>query len=357
MGADTSLRTAGERGAAAARGPAAAGSRPAGTRPAEAWSAGTWPETARAALAARRRGGGRGARSAGRYALTAAVRHGAQGGVFLGRETASGAEVVVKQARARQGAGPAAADAREALRHEAAVLDRLAGQGLAPRTVELVEHGDSLFLVQERIAGQPLDGWVAARLRRDGSPDVDWAEAGPVAHRLLDLVERVHAQGLVLRDLSPDKVVVGPDGTPRLADLARAAEAGRPAGSAGAPGYRAPEHGPGRLAPARRRLADPAVDRYALGGLLFLLATGHDPLLPEDLPAARPVADRLGRWLALAARTGGTARRLAPAILGLRAEDPRRRWTVARARAALPSAPGGPGGPTAVAKTPGAGGA
>ncbi|MFD8755465.1 class IV lanthionine synthetase LanL [Kitasatospora sp. NPDC059577] len=272
---------------------------------------------------------------AGRYAVTAAVRHGAKGGVFLGRDAASGAEVVVKQARAHIEVDRAGTDARDALRHEAALLDRLSGQDLAPRAVELIEQDDSVFLVQERVSGLPLGSWVAARLRRDGSPDVDWTEAGPVAHALLDLVERVHAQGLVLRDLSPGNVMVRPDGTLRLVDLELAAEAGRAAGSAGTPGYRAPEHGPGRLAPASSCVADPAVDLYALGGLLFLLATGHDPLLPDDLPQARPVAERLGRWLALAARTGATARRLAPAVLGLRAEEPGQRWGVARVRQAL----------------------
>ncbi|MFF2076253.1 class IV lanthionine synthetase LanL [Kitasatospora sp. NPDC058162] len=270
---------------------------------------------------------------AGRYAVTAAVRHGAKGGVFLGREAASGAEVVVKQARAHIEVDRAGTDARDALRHEAALLARLDGQGLVPRAVELIEQDDSVFLVQERIAGQPLGSWVAARLRRDGSPDVDWAEAGPVVHGLLDLVERVHGQGLVLRDLSPGNVMVRPDGSLRLIDLELAAETGRRAGSAGTPGYRAPEQG--RLALAGSCTADPAVDLYALGGLLFLLATGHDPLLPEDLPRARPVAERLGRWLALAARSGATARRLAPVVLGLRAEEPELRWSVARAREAL----------------------
>ncbi|MFE5580780.1 class IV lanthionine synthetase LanL [Kitasatospora sp. NPDC056531] len=270
---------------------------------------------------------------AGRYAVTAAVRHGAKGGVFLGREAVGGAEVVVKQARAHIEVDRAGTDARDALRHEAALLARLDGQELAPRAVELIEQDDSVFLVQERIAGQPLGAWVATRLRHDGSPDVDWAEAEPVVHGLLDLVERVHAQGLVLRDFSPGNVMVRPDGGLRLVDLELAAETGHLAGSAGTPGYRAPEQG--RLALAGSCIADPAVDLYALGGLFFLLATGHDPLLPEDLPQARPVAECLGRWLALAARTGATARRLAPVVLGLRAEEPGQRWGVARARAEL----------------------
>ncbi|MFD0276068.1 class IV lanthionine synthetase LanL [Kitasatospora sp. NPDC127111] len=308
--------------------------------------------------AAPRRGAG-GVLLAGRYVITGAIRHGAKGGVFHGRDTDGGAEVVVKQARAHIEVDRAGTDARAALRHEAALLTRLEGLELAPRPVELIEQDDSLFLVQERIAGQPLGSWVSARLRRDGSPDVDWAEAGPLVHALLDLVERVHELGLVLRDLSPGNVLVQPDGTLRLVDLELAAEAGRRAGSAGTPGYRAPEQGPGRLAlvppgfangrpnglanglraggPAGGGIcvAEPAADLYALGGLFFLLATGHDPLLPEDLPLARPVADRLGRWLALAARSGDTARRLAPAVLGLRAEEPEQRWSLHQVREAL----------------------
>ncbi|MFB8237295.1 class IV lanthionine synthetase LanL [Kitasatospora purpeofusca] len=348
-------------GPRASPGPAPLGPTPPGTpgAPGAAASPGPGYRPGVGRPAPRRRGSG-GVLLAGRYVVTGAIRHGAKGGVFLGRDTDGGAEVVVKQARAHIEMDPAGTDARAALRHEAALLARLEGLGLAPRPVELVEQDDSLFLVQERIAGQPLGSWVAARLRRDGSPDVDWAEAGPMAHILLDLVERVHEQGLVLRDLSPGHVLVQPDGSLRLVDLELAAEAGSPALSSGVPGYRAPEQGPGRLAlvsaagapvAARRgggfagltagrggdgtRTAEPEADLYALGGLFFLLATGHDPLLPEDLPHARPVTDRLGRWLALAARCGTTARRLAPAVLGLRAEDPRRRWHPALVRESL----------------------
>ncbi|MGW6915409.1 class IV lanthionine synthetase LanL [Kitasatospora sp. NPDC054939] len=290
----------------------------------------------------------------GRYAITSAVRHGTKGGVFLGRDVLDGTEVVVKQARAHIEVDRAGTDARTALRHEAALLGRLAelarpgGPPVAPNALELIEQDDSLFLVQERIAGRPLGTWVADRLRRDGSPDVDWSEAGPLARALVDLLERIHTHGLVLRDLSPGNVLVLPGGGLRLVDLELAAETGSRAGSAGTPGYRAPEQGPGgrlSLVTDGTCRADPAADLYALGGLLFLLATGHDPLLPEDLPHARPVADRLGRWLALAARHGATARRLAPLVLGLRAAEPAERWSLERVRAGL--ADGRPDGPAA----------
>ncbi|MFD8479756.1 class IV lanthionine synthetase LanL [Kitasatospora sp. NPDC059673] len=276
----------------------------------------------------------------GRWALTAALRHSAKGGVFLGTEPATGAEVVVKQARAHIEVDRAGTDARTALRHEAELLGRLADTGLTPRVHALVEQQDSLFLVQERIPGQALGSWVAARLRRDGTPDVPWAEAGPLTLALLDLVERVHGHGLVLRDLSPGNVLVRPDGTLCLVDLELAVPAGTPAGTAGTPGYRAPEHS----GPHRTVRATPGADLYALGGLYFLLATGHDPLQPEDRPLARPVAERLGRRLAPAAREGLTARRLAPLVLGLRAEEADRRWSLARARKELTAPTGHPRG-------------
>ncbi|MGW3072248.1 hypothetical protein [Kitasatospora sp. NPDC001132] len=77
----------------------------------------------------------------------------------------------------------AGTDAREALRDEAALLDRSAGRGPAPRPLELIEEEDSVFLVQERITGQPLGSWVAARLRHDGRPRLRPAPAPPAVRR------------------------------------------------------------------------------------------------------------------------------------------------------------------------------
>ncbi|MGW4808811.1 class IV lanthionine synthetase LanL [Kitasatospora sp. NPDC004272] len=313
--------------------PAPAGSGPASSGPASSGPAPGGPAQVPAQPGPGARRGG--VLLDGRWALTAALRHSAKGGVFLGSDRTTGTEVVVKQARAHIEVDRAGTDARTALRHEADLLGRLADSGLTPRVHALVEQQDSLFLVQERVPGQALGSWVAARLRHDGTPDVPWAEAGPLALALLDLVEQVHRRGLVLRDLSPGNVLVAPDGGVRLVDLELAVPAGALAGSAGTPGYRAPEHS----GPQPTGRAAHGADLYALGGLYFLLATGHDPLLPGDLPPTRPVADRLGRWLALAAREGDTARRLAPLVLGLRAEAADRRWSLDRVRAGLTAAP------------------
>ncbi|WTW97704.1 class IV lanthionine synthetase LanL [Streptomycetaceae bacterium NBC_01309] len=285
---------------------------------------------------------------AGRFAVTAAIRHSAKGGVFVGTDTVTGADVVVKQARAHVEVDHSGRDARAALRHESALLERLADTGLTPAHVALVEQEGTLFLAQERISGTSLRAWVmrhAGTGPRDpgGSPDVPWDLARTVVAELVGVVEGMHRAGLVIRDLAPTNVMVAPDGRLRLIDLELAADAGSFAGAAGTPGYRAPEQ---RAVPRHARgrgrgvhPVSPEADLYSLGGLLFLLATGADPGLPDDAEEAatgsRSTVERIGPWLDLATRYGRTARLLAPAVRGLLRDDPQQRWDLVRVRAHL----------------------
>ncbi|WAL71596.1 hypothetical protein OU787_08805 [Kitasatospora sp. YST-16] len=227
-----------------------------------------------------RRGGG-GGLLGGRWARAGALRHDAGGGVFLGTDRTTGAEVVVTQARAHIEVDRAGTDARTELRRRAALLDRLTGSGLTPRVHALVERPDALFLVQERLPGRPLHDWVADRLRPDGTPSVPWTEAGPLALALLDLVERAHHHGVALPGLAPGHVLVTPDGRPCLTSLRGAT-------------------------PATTSADADAPDLSALGGLYFLLATGHLPPRPPAGPAAEGQEDGL---TAEARTTGRTAER------------------------------------------------
>lgn len=280
---------------------------------------------------------------AGRFAVTAAIRHSAKGGVFVGTDTVTGADVVLKQARAHVEVDHSGRDARAALRHEAALLERLADTGLTPRHVALVEQEGTLFLAQERISGLSLRAWVMRHAGTEapdpgGSPDVPWALARGVVAELVGVVDGMHRAGLVIRDLAPTNVMVTPEGRLRLIDLELAAEIGGFAGAAGTPGYRAPEQraqAPSRHARGTHPVA-PEADLYSLGGLLFLLATGVDPGLPDDDgDDARGTVERLATWLESAARHGHTARLLAPAIRGLLRDEPHQRWDLNRVRAHL----------------------
>ncbi|UGQ13991.1 class IV lanthionine synthetase LanL [Yinghuangia sp. ASG 101] len=321
----------------------------------EAWFAP--PAWARDPLvAARRRTAGEGTRApgvksaggvlvAGRFSVASAIRHSAKGGVFAGTDTLTGADVVVKQARAHVEVDHSGRDAHAALRHESALLLRLADTGLTPRHVALVEQEDTLFLAQERVVGTSLRAWVMSRVGTspgdtDGAPDVPWEQARDIVGELVRVVADMHDAGLVVRDLSPTNVMVTPDGGVRLIDLELAARIGESAGAAGTPGYRAPEQRAAATGPSRgvHRAAVEA-DLHSVGGLLFLLATGADPALPDDDTAdghvPRTTVERLGPWLDAAARHGRTARLLAPAIRGLMHDDPGLRWDLARLRTHL----------------------
>ena len=84
-----------------------------------------------------------------------------------------------------------------------------------------------------------------------------------------------------------------------------------------------PAYGP---APAQ------SADLYSLGVTMFFLATGLDPVFPDDDPPIRTTAQRLRRLIdCLAGRNEGL-QLLAPAIVGLTDEDPDRRWSLARVR-------------------------
>lgn len=268
-------------------------------------------------------GGGAAVLLGDRYVVRGALRHSAKGGVYLARDERTGADVVVKHARAHAEVDSTGHDARDLLRNEAHVLDSLAGVAPVPRSLGLFEQDGDVFLAQERVAGRPLRSWVhELAAARPGVPQVS---AWPVARALTAAVAAVHDAGLVLRDLSPTNVLVDDDGVVHLVDLELATPVGTIARRSGTPAYQAPEHHTG----ADRVTATAAEDLYSLGCLLFLIATGCDPLLPADDGAGRrPLGDRLAGWLDLVAPHGDTAAAAGPAIRGLVDGRPAHRWAL-----------------------------
>ncbi|MBF9132907.1 class IV lanthionine synthetase LanL [Plantactinospora sp. S1510] len=158
----------------------------------------------------------------GRYAVTTAIRQANKGGVYRARDLRTGVEVLIKEARPHVGTDARGRDVRDLLGHEARVLRHLGPLGVAPRPLREFVQGDHRFLVEELLPGKPL----RLGLR-------DFPEAGPggldvaallgVLGRLARLVRTVHSVGVVLRKLTPDTVLLLPDGELRLVDLGMAA--------------------------------------------------------------------------------------------------------------------------------------
>ncbi|MFE4974448.1 class IV lanthionine synthetase LanL [Kitasatospora sp. NPDC056651] len=263
---------------------------------------------------------------AGRYRITAGITRAPSGHVYRAVELATGREVVVKQARAFVAEDGAGTDARGRLRHEHRVLAALAGVPGVPPLVDYFRHGSDEYLVSG--ACGPID------LRRavlTSGPHGDWRT---LARRLLRILDAVHARGVVVCDLKPANVVLGPDGRPALVDFGVSALDGeRPPGATAGYGL------PGATG------KDPAEDLYALGTTLHHALTGLDPVVIDPDPATN--RDRtLDCLRAALPEPGHPAARL---VEGLLSFDPRRRTATAAllregrvpARRRAPVRPGG----------------
>ncbi len=270
-----------------------------------------------------------------RYVVREAIRHSARGGVYRALDQETGRDVVIKQARAHVGGGHTGRDARDALRGEAAALAALSG--LSAELVEVFEQDDHVFLVETLVPGVPLTRWVQERLDtiKDREVGLPVDEVVSMAASLAGLLGEIHRRGLVYRDLSPNNVMVTPDDELLLIDPEFVAEAGQWAHRAYTPGYGAPECVAG---PLFGPVPEQAADLFSLGVMLFYVVTGANAAFADDQPDPRPPVQRLDAVLSVVGGRNGAARLLAPAIRGLCAQDPARRWPLERLTAFLADA-------------------
>lgn len=228
---------------------------------------------------------------AGRYAPLSTLYRSPRGSVHLGVDVQGGRACVLKRAAHDVRATPDGRDARDHLRHEHEVLVRMRPGHPVPAVYDLVEHGEDLVLVMERLDGETM----AARVSRVAAAG-DLPDTAQVVAWGLDVaaaLEAIHADGIVWRDLNSANVILAPDGRIGLVDFELAQEV--PGGAfqpGGSPGYSSPQQMAGRPG----AVTD---DLHSLGALLYFLATAVDPpfsprpfdLLEVPIAAINPSID------------------------------------------------------------------
>jgi len=175
-------------------------------------------------------------------------------------------------------------------RFEQMFLDeaRIASRIRHPNVVEILDLGeqdDVLYLVMEWVDGEPLNLVRYTAVEEGPFPLqiavkilCDACAGLHAAHELID--EDGSPVGLVHRDISPQNILVGYDGVVKLVDFGVAKTAGQSVETTnvgqvkGKPPYMSPEQALGKT-------VDRRTDLFALGIVLYQLATGRHPMRGE----------------------------------------------------------------------------
>ena len=209
-----------------------------------------------------------------RYRVTSGVARGPRGNVYRA-EDADGRPVVVKEARAYVGENAEGWDLRMYLRNDLRILKALDGVAGIPTPIDHFRHGEDEFLVMTDAGSLDLNRFVGERGRfTENGGDRDLTA---LAGRLLEVLDAVHARGVVVRDFSPKNVVLGEDGRCTLIDFGNSRYEGLQL-----PGWSRGYSVPGQQAD---RPSEPADDYFSLGATLFFSATGMNPIMIDSDPA------------------------------------------------------------------------
>ncbi|MFB9840447.1 serine/threonine-protein kinase, partial [Actinoallomurus acaciae] len=216
----------------------------------------------------------------GRYRLVERIAAGGQGEVWRTEDTGLGRPAAVKVLRGEYADN---AEFRERFRREAQHAAGLSHPGIA-QVFDYSEGdgGEAPYLVMEYVAGESLSAAIAREAPMSPGRVLDVIAAASSA------LATAHAAGLVHRDVKPGNLLLGHDGSIKVADfgLARAMDASsltRTGTLMGTPQYVSPEQATGRPATA-------ASDLYALGIIAFEALTGRPPY--EGPPTAVVLAHR-----------------------------------------------------------------
>jgi serine/threonine-protein kinase len=280
----------------------------------------------------------------GRYELGKAVGNGGMGDVYEAYDQKLSRRVAVKCLKPGFTGSHHERFVRE-VRHAAAFIH--------PNVVTVFDVGDdegSPYFVMELVEGRTL----AAELKATGP--LPAAEAVRIADAVLAGLAAAHARDLVHRDVKPANVLLGADGSVKLADfgIAKAVHDASPGLTAahdiiGTPTYLSPEQANGDP-------TGPGTDLYAVGLLLYEMLAGAPPFR-GDSPMATALAHRDAPVPPLAEQRPDVPNRLARVIERALEKDPADRFADAEAmRAALadavPSGAAPADEPTAEATTP-----
>jgi len=183
--------------------------------------------------------------------------------------------VVLKEAVVHAKADPEAKkQAEHHLERESQILSKLSHPNIA-RVLDHFVEDERHYLILEYVSGQDLRQFVKQNSEQEVVAVVDWALQAATILKFL----HGNDPPVIHRDLTPDNLVVRNDGALILIDFGAANQfVGSATGTVvGKQAYIAPEQLRGKTVPES--------DLYSLGGTIYFLLTGRDPM---PLSISRP---------------------------------------------------------------------
>ena len=205
------------------------------------------------------------------YTLLRRLGHGSMGDVYLAREEASERQVALKFLRA-----PGNPAAVERFQIEVRALARLEHHNI----VKI--YATDFFCLVPFFTMEYVSGGTLSRRISSKSP-LSPAEAASLMSAVARGVQAAHEANVLHRDIKPNNILLGPDGTPKVADFGLAKRTDQEdslslgTGPIGTASYMPPEQ-------VSRRYGEigPHSDVYSLGATLYHLLSGQPPFCGES---------------------------------------------------------------------------
>lgn len=202
----------------------------------------------------------------GKYEILKQIGKGGMSVVYLAMDNRLNKQWAVKEIR-KKGSGKNDEVIVNSLLAEANLMKRLDHPAL-PRIVDIIDNGQTIYVVMDYIEGESLDKILQKYGAQPEETVIEWAK------QLCDALAYLHSQKppIIYRDMKPANVMLKPEGNLKLIDFGIAREYKEQSADTtvlGTRGYAPPEQYQGRT--------DIRSDIYALGMTMHHLLTGIDP--------------------------------------------------------------------------------
>jgi predicted Ser/Thr protein kinase len=222
--------------------------------------------------------GGDRVRQLGRYRIVREIGRGAMGVVYLATDPVIGRSVALKTLAFPPDLDESGrAERFERFAREARAAGNLSHPGLVTVYDAGRDEAEGLcYLAMEYVAGRTLKQALAETGRLPVDRVLD------IALRLSQALEHAHDRGVIHRDLKPANILLGEDGSVKIADFGVArmerSDLTRDGASVGSPAYMSPEQ-------VRGQPVDRRSDLFSLGVVLYEMLTGRRPFAGQDAHA------------------------------------------------------------------------